>query len=227
MSNLFKKLHILHNIYIKNNFYFSKKSYSMEGEDLKIIKIVKHINNGFFIDVGCYHPLHLSNTYLLYKKNWRGINVDLSKFSIDLFNSIRPEDININSAVSNSEDLVTYYFQKNLSQLGTIKKDKAQKRMQGLIKEKKIRSQKLTTIIENTKYYKRKIDFLNIDSEGADFDILKSLDFDTYRPKLICVEIHDANVERSEINKFLINLNYKKNWSATFSHLYIDKFSSL
>ena len=52
--------------------------------------------------------------------------------------------------------------------------------MQGLIEEEKIRSQKLTTIIENTKYYKRKIDFLNIDSEGADFDILKSLDFDTY-----------------------------------------------
>jgi len=227
LSNLFKKLHILHNIYIKNNFYFNKKSYSMEGEDLEIIKIVKHINNGFFIDVGCYHPLHLSNTYLLYKKNWRGINVDLSKFSIDLFNSIRPEDININSAVSNSEDLVTYYFQKDLSQLGTIKIDEAQKRMQGLIKEKKIRSQKLTTIIENTKYNKRKIDFLNIDSEGADFDILKSLDFDMYRPKLICVEIHDTNVEKSEINKFLINLNYNKKWSATFSHLYIDKFSSL
>ena len=74
----------------------------MEGEDLEIVKALKNINNGFFVDVGCYHPLHLNNTYLLYKKNWRGINVDLSELSIDLFNSIRSEDININSAVSNS-----------------------------------------------------------------------------------------------------------------------------
>ena len=84
----------------------------MEGEDLEIVKALKNINNGFFVDVGCYHPLHLNNTYLLYKKNWRGINVDLSELSIDLFNSIRSEDININSAVSNSEGQVTHYYQK-------------------------------------------------------------------------------------------------------------------
>ena len=40
----------------------------MEGEDLEIVKALKNINNGFFVDVGCYHPLHLNNTYLLYKK---------------------------------------------------------------------------------------------------------------------------------------------------------------
>jgi len=84
----------------------------MEGEDLEIVKALKNINNGFFVDVGCYHPLHLNNTYLLFKKNWRGINVDLSELSIDLFNSIRSEDININSAVSNSEGQVTHYYQK-------------------------------------------------------------------------------------------------------------------
>ena len=94
--------------------------------------------------------------------------------------------------------------------------------MQGEIKEKEIKSEKLTTIINNTKYKNRKIDFLNIDLEGADFEALKSLDFDIYRPKLVCVEIYDENIESSNINIFLKNLNYTRQWSATFSHLYTD-----
>jgi len=94
--------------------------------------------------------------------------------------------------------------------------------MQGLIKEKKINSNKLTTILNNSKYKNRKIDFLNVDLEGADFEALKSLDFKIYRPKLICVEIYDEEVENSDIYIFLKNLNYKKKWSATFSHLFTD-----
>ncbi len=221
-KNIYKKIHIIQNIYIKNKFFFKKKTYAMEGEDLEIIKILKNIQNGFYVDAGGYHPLDRNNTYLLYKKNWRGINIDLSEFSIDLFNFARPEDININVAVENKDDKVTFFYQKKLSQLTTIKKNIANQRMQGEIKEKEIKSEKLTTIINNTKYKNRKIDFLNIDLEGADFEALKSLDFDIYRPKLVCVEIYDENIESSNINIFLKNLNYTRQWSATFSHLYTD-----
>jgi len=224
LKKVYKKIHILQNIYIKNKFFFEKKSYAMEGEDLEIVKILKNINNGFYVDAGGFHPLDRNNTYLLYKKNWRGINIDLSEFSIDLFNFIRPKDININVAVSNSDESVTFYYQKELSQLSTIKKNIANQRMQGLIKEKKIKSNKLTTILNNSKFNKRKIDFLNTDVEGADFDALKSLDFKIYRPKLICVEIYDENIEQSEIYIFLKKLNYTKKWSATFSHLFTDDF---
>ena len=96
--------------------------------------------------------------------------------------------------------------------------------MQGLIKEQKIKSNKLTTILNNSKYKNRKIDFLNIDIEGADFEALKSLDFEIYRPKLVCVEIYDENIDNSNINIFLKDLNYTRIWSATFSHLYTDNF---
>jgi len=224
LKKVYKKIHIIQNIYIKNNFFFKKKSYSMESEDLEITNILKNIKNGFYVDAGCYHPLHLNNTYLLYNKNWRGINIDLSEFSIDMFNFIRPEDININAAVSNGNEYITFYYQKKLSQLSTIKKDWAKQKMQGLIKEKKIKSYKLSTIINNSEFNKRKIDFLDIDLEGADLDALKSLDFKIYRPKLICVEILDKNIEQSEIYIFLKKLNYTNKWSATFSHLFLDDF---
>ena len=159
LKKIYNKLHIFQNIYIKNKFFLNKKTYAMEGEDLEIVKILKNINNGFYVDAGGYHPIDRNNTYLLYKRNWRGINIDLSKFSIDLFNFTRPLDININVAVTNNDGYETFYYQKQLSQLTTIKKNIANQRMQGTIKEKKIKSEKLTTIINNTKYKNRKIDF--------------------------------------------------------------------
>ena len=109
----------------------------MEGEDLVIIENFKNIKNGIYVDAGCYHPLHLNNTFLLYKKGWRGINIDLSEYSIDLFNYLRPDDININNAVTNFDGEIKFYYQKKLSQLTSVKKDTAIRRMQGKIKKKK------------------------------------------------------------------------------------------
>ncbi len=196
----------------------------MEGEDLIIVQHLKNIDNGFYVDAGCYHPLHLSNTYLLHKRNWTGINIDVSRFSIDLFNFLRPNDLNINSAVSNTDGDVTIYFQKKISQLTTINKKISKERMQGKIQEKKIKSQKLNTILNNSKFKNRKIDFLNIDLEGSDFEALKSLDFNAYRPRVICVEITEKEIKNSIIFKLLISMKYKLIWSSksNLSHIFVD-----
>mgnify|MGYP001470108796 FL=1 len=195
----------------------------MEGEDLIISDLTKNIKNGFYVDAGCYHPLHLSNTYLLYKRSWTGINIDISEFSIKLFNYLRPNDVNINSAVSNTEKEISFYYQKKLSQLSTIKKAISNERMQGNIKEKKIKSLKLNSILNQSKFKNRQIDFLNIDVEGADFEVLKSLDFTIYEPKIICIEIMEKNIFESEIYNFLKDLNYKKIWSSksSFNHIFL------
>ena len=195
----------------------------MEGEDLIISDLTKNIKNGFYVDAGCYHPLHLSNTYLLYKRSWTGINIDISEFSIKLFNYLRPNDVNVNSAVSNTEKEISFYYQKKLSQLSTIKKAISNERMQGNIKEKKIKSLKLNSILNQSKFKNRQIDFLNIDVEGADFEVLKSLDFTIYEPKIICIEIMEKNIFESEIYNFLKDLNYKKIWSSksNFNHIFL------
>ncbi len=222
IKTLYNKLHIIHNIYIKNRFFIKKKSYSMEKEDLEITKRLNKIKNGFYVDVGGYHPIHRNNTYLLYKKNWRGINIDLSKFSIDLFKFVRPEDINLNLAVTKTNKKIKYYTQKKISQLTTIYKEIANKRMQGPIIEKEIMSNTLTALIDKTKYKNKRIDFLNIDAEGADFEILESLNFDVYRPRLICVEIDNKQIENSKIFNFLKKQKYTNQWSATFSYIFTD-----
>ena len=197
----------------------------MEEEDLIILNYFKDINDGYYVDVGCYHPVHLSNTFLLHKKGWNGVNIDISEYSIDLFNYLRPRDTNINTAVTNFDGSTKFYYQKKLSQLSSIKKNTATKRMQGKIDEKDIKAYKLNTILNNTKYRHKKINFLNIDAEDSDFDVLCSIDFKIYRPDMICVEIIEEDIFESNIYRFLNELNYKKIWSSksNWSHIFIEK----
>ena len=138
---------------------------------------------------------------------------------------MRPNDVNVHAAISNSESEVIVYHQKKISQLSTIKKNIAKERMQGIIKEKKIISKKLTTILDKSRFRNRKIDFLNVDLEGADMSTLQSLNFEIYRPKIICIEVTDKNLENSDIFKFLKKLNYKKKWSSitNINHIFVDE----
>jgi len=123
LSKLLKKIYIFHNLYYINKFYKKKKYYSHGKEDLEILKIFKK-KKGFFVDVGCHHPSRLNNTYLLYLNGWRGINIDLNKISIEIFNFARPKDININSAVSLKRGKVFFYSNKPLSLYNSLNKKK-------------------------------------------------------------------------------------------------------
>ena len=104
MKNFFKKLYIWQNIYFKNKYLLKKKSYSAFGEDVEIKKHFKKNFKGFYVDVGCYHPIKANNTLLLHQRGWTGINIDINKLSIDLFNFCRPKDINLNLAISKKKN---------------------------------------------------------------------------------------------------------------------------
>ena len=143
-SNFFEKIHILQNLYIKNKCFLKKKSYSMDGEDIEIFNYFKNKKNGFYVDVGAYHPIQRNNTMLLYLNGWEGINIDISDFSIKLFDHLRPRDNNLNLAISNKEGNIEMFYQKKLSQLSTIKKEYANKIFQGNIKTKEINSKTFT-----------------------------------------------------------------------------------
>mgnify|MGYP001408661829 CR=1 FL=1 len=192
----------------------------MDNEDLAVIDYFKDKKNGFYVDVGCYHPTHRNNTYLLHKKNWSGVNIDTSEFSIDLFNHMRPKDLNYNCAISNKNEIIKLFYQKELSQLSTTERDQAETVFQGNIKEKAIQAFTLDEILDRDKFKDIKIDFLDIDVEGADLKVLEGLSFDKFKPELVCVEIHTKEIKQSDIYKFLINKNYELLWSGVFSHIF-------
>ncbi|MDC0616267.1 FkbM family methyltransferase [Candidatus Pelagibacter sp.] len=216
MKNIFKNFYIWQNIHIKNRYLIKKKSYSAYEEDLEIKKYFKKNYVGFYVDVGCYHPIKANNTLLLYQKNWSGINIDINKLSIDLFNFCRPKDTNLNFAVSKKK-ITKFYYQKELSLLNSIKKKQATQAFEGKFLSKKINSKSLNKILNSSKFKNQKIDFLDIDVEGADYDVLTSLDFKKYDPKLILIEIMPKNLDldkldwkNSNIYKFLKKKNTKR-----------------
>tara|TARA_B100001109_G_scaffold222463_1_gene194381 strand:- start:302 stop:979 length:678 start_codon:yes stop_codon:yes gene_type:complete len=216
----FNNLHIIQNIYFKHKNFLNKKTYSLVGEDLAALKFFKNKKKGFYVDIGCYHPTHINNTYLLYKKGWNGINIDVSQFSIDLFKFMRPDDLNYKCAVSETKKKVNLYYQKEHSQLTSINKLTAKKFIKGRLKKKIINSYSLEEIFSWGKYKDYEIDFLDVDVEGADLQVLKGLNFSKRKPKLICIEIHQKNFKKHKIYRFLIKKKYKLIWQKSFSFLF-------
>ena len=195
--------------------------YSNWGIDLMIKDILKkNLKKGIYIDVGCHHPLINNNTYILYKNGWKGINIDLDFNSIDMFNYFRPNDDNIITALSNKKGQADLYFFHNRAAKNTISK----LRGKGAKSIKKIEVNTLDNIIKNSKFKIKHIDFLSIDVEGNELNVLKGLNFKKYRPKVISIEFIKPNIkefyqhnikdiEKSNIYKFMLSKRYKLiNW---------------
>ena len=89
-------------VFLKS-FTHKRISYSYGGIDSLILNIFKNQKNGFYLDIGCGHPIKNNNTYLLNKKGWSGINIDLDEENIDLFNYVM-DDYNISDITFNSGD---------------------------------------------------------------------------------------------------------------------------
>ena len=231
-----KYLRIL-NSFFKYYLYFIKnyrlikysKSFSQEGEDLFLIDFFKNQNEGFYVDVGAFHPFRINNTYALYKKGFRGINIDISATSIDLFNFARPDDINLNLGASNKTENKVFFSKKNLSFHNTFLKSLAESDIQKepFKKEYTIECKPLTKIIDDTKFSNKKIDFLNIDAEGYDYEVLIGLDLKKYSPKIICIEISplvdekNKDYKNTEIFKFLSKNNYELIWKGFNSFMFL------
>ena len=218
----FKYIYLFINKIISKNKY--RKSYSQGAMDLILKDIFKNKIDGIYVDVGAQHPIKNNNTYQLYKKGWRGINIDLDNMNIELFKYNRPNDFNVCEAVSNRVEEVDLFFYHHKSPINTLVKEISDKQNSKLNEIKKVKTATLNNILEKTNI--NRIDLLTIDVEGNELKVLKGLNFDKFLPKLIIVEYLDINsqkweipynnienIMKSEIYNFIISKNYKfVNW---------------
>ena len=197
-----------------------KKSYSNWGIDMMADFFFREINKGVFIDIGCHHPMINNNTYPLYKRGWNGINIDIDYSAIDSFNFLRSKDTNIEIAVSDTIGNSDLFFYHNRAAKNTLSKEKG-------LEAKQIRSIKTTTlnkIIQESFYKDQKINFLTIDVEGFELNVLRGFDFKKYKPDLVVLELiqggmteffhqNITNIQNSEIYLYMIKQDYKLvNW---------------
>lgn len=216
-------------ISLRNNYFggYQVVSYAQEGEDRILQRIFDKRNTGFYVDVGAHHPMRFSNTYLFYKKGWKGINIDAMPGSMRGFEAIRPRDINIEQAIANVEKELTFYrfnepalnsFSKALS----LHRDSA-KNPYNIVEEEKLLTQKLSSVLDKYLLPNQAIDFLSVDVEGLDLDVLHSNDWEKYSPEIIVVEIRAKHLDElleSDIHRYLSELGYELCSRCVLSAIY-------
>ena len=173
-------------------------------------------NSGFYVDVGCYHPIRLSNTMFLYSKGWTGMNIDLSKKSIDLFNICRPRDINLNYGAGSKNETLEYFYDKEVFPNNTFNIDFAKSFLKKEnLKKGKMEVKTLNYLMDNYSST-RKIDLLDIDAEGFDAEVLKGIDFQKYTIDLIMIEVHDYDEKTKKVSKEILDFLTKKNFKLIY-----------
>ena len=218
MKKIFLIIYYFFNILFKKNKY-RKISYSYGSVDLLLEHIFKNQSHGFYIDVGCQHPVMNNNTYLLYKKGWNGINIDLDKKNIDLFNFYRKRDLNLNFAISSQEGERDLFFYHDKSAINTVEKSVANYQRAQVKEIKKVKTKTLNSIIENSKFNNLTIDFVSIDVEGHELDVIKGFDLKKYKPKVVIIEFLDLSLKKLEIK----NLNIKNFLKSEIYRYMVDK----
>ena len=196
-SNIIKTLYFFIQKYLKNK---PKNSYSFGGVDLLANHFFRNQKKGIYLDIGCYHPINGSNTYLLYKKGWNGINIDLDNDSIDLFNYFRKNDYNKQIAVSDYKGKITLHTYHNRSAVQTVNRQNAKWMNSKGLKKIEVQCDTLNSIIENSEYKNKEIDFLSIDIEGHELTALKEFNFNRYKPKLVIIEYNDPEIVSLEFH---------------------------
>ena len=207
---------------------FAHKYYAQEGEDILLLRYFNYKKNGFFVDIGAHHPTKLSNTYKLYDLGWNGINIDAMPGSMQKFNELRNRDINIEAAVSDKIETLTY-FKFNEPALNTLDEVKARNIIENspfkLTDKISLKCKTLKQILEENLPVNTPIDFFSIDVEGFDLRALKSNDWQKFKPKVIIVECDDINLDfilTNAITIYLNNIGYKpfaKTFKSVFYHL--------
>jgi FkbM family methyltransferase len=215
--NLFERVY---NKFFDNSYSVQRTSYSQSGEDLIVDFFLTWqlgIKNPTYMDIGAHHPYWLSNTYLFYKRGLTGVCIEPDPMLYNAIAKKRPKDININKGVGFNKviEVADFYIMSSRA-LNTFSKEEAERVSKlGLNKIEQVIQIELININDIfSKYYPdNDLDFLSLDVEGLDQKILESIDFEKYKPKVICVETIEFNESRiikkqQAIVDFLISMGY-------------------
>ena len=207
-----------------------RSSWSQEGEELILARLFGDQPKGFYVDVGAHHPKRFSNTYYFYKRGWRGINIDAMPGSMKAFNRIRARDINIEMGIGKEQGTLEYYL-FNEPALNGFAKELSDSRDQSdnpykIIGTQIIEIRPLSHVLNEHLPAGCPIDFMSVDVEGLDLDVLRSNNWTHYRPRYVLAEILDSSlheIENHEVAKFMASVGYRIYAKCVFTVIFMDK----
>ena len=181
-----------------------------------------------YLDIGAWLPQAGNNTYLFYGLGSRGVLIEPNVAMIPELKAYRPGDIVLNVGIGITEQKEADYYCLTVDQWNTFDKEEAERRVAGsrakIEKVVKMPLVPINKVIEEN-FQGKAPDFISIDVEGLDVAIMKTLDFQRFRPKLICAETLVALTFKMEtaMTEFLSEKGYEAR-AVTFPNtLYVDK----
>jgi FkbM family methyltransferase len=196
--------------------FWGRRSFSQEGEDLALERLLETQSTGFYVDVGAHHPFKWSNTYALYRRGWRGINVDPNPGCKARFDQWRPRDINLECGVGIAEGQSTLFvFSDPL--LNTFDSELARQRdgvgSWRIVQKIGVQVRTLANILrDHVPNEVTDVDVLCVDVEGRDYEVLESSDWERFRPRYVVVEEIGVSIRealRARPTKLLESLGYE------------------
>ncbi len=202
-------------------------SYSQEGEDMMLRELLGDRQDGFYVDIGAYDPENFSNTNYFYRKGWHGINIEPSPEAFSRFEDSRKRDLNLNMGISDKRNSLTYYVYSEPAlntfdqQRVTFLKDRTGREP---LKSLRINVDTIASVLGDISP-EPAIDFMNIDVEGYEMQVLRSNDWKKYRPKIILVEILDFDLRtilQNPIHIFMEQAGYDFRCKTPRTSFYSD-----
>lgn len=190
-------------------------SFSQEGEDILLNRIFNFRGSGTYVDIGAHHPRRFSNTYFFYRMGWTGINIDAMPGSMDAFKKERPADCNLELGIGIERGRLRFHIFQEPA-LNTFDEKLAEKNQESGWELKEIKEVEVFPLAEVLQKHldERQIDFMSIDVEGFELNILQSNDWSRFRPSYILLEdlnfsIH--NIMENLLFSYLADKGYEFN----------------
>jgi FkbM family methyltransferase len=157
---------------------------------------------GFYVDVGAYDPFNASNTLLLYRRGWHGINIEPDPNALSRLRRFRARDTNLGIAISEENGVVHFLLDGSFSRVDTSV-DAPSHGITRIV----VPSRRLEDVLSEVASG-LEIDLLDVDCEGHDLSVLRSNDWQRFRPRLILAESHlDPPVD---LETFMSEVGYQR-----------------
>ncbi len=197
-------------------------TYSQYKEDLVVDALLSHKRHGFYVDIGANDPDATNNTRLFYNRGWHGINIEPEPIPFARLCARRDRDLNLNVGIGSEAGIMTFY-RMSADTLSSFNKQAALQA--GKLYGERLVSEKQTPVLRLIDIFESHIrgmtiDFMSVDAEGYDLAVLKSNDWNRFRPSLMIVEI---NVEGDAIIQFLQQHDYIMVFDNRTNGIFISK----